>query len=89
MAEALALALTGIVLVPLLQLVKRYTHLQGAPMIWLAFLVSLFTGGLASVWTGAETWAVFADPLKLFGSGSVVFAVAQVVYRTLKEKLAL
>lgn len=87
--QTLVLTLSGIILVPLLQVLKKYLRLQGAPLLWVTFFLSLFLSGLVCIMTGKETVAVFSDPLKLFGNGSIIFGISQVVYRSLKERLNL
>lgn len=88
MEQTLALLLTGIVAVPILQLLKRYLKLSGTPMVWIAFIASLFLATLALLLTGKATLPeLLKDPFTFFGSGGLVMSLATVIYRTLKEKL--
>ncbi|RLC87675.1 MAG: hypothetical protein DRJ03_05210 [Chloroflexi bacterium] len=85
--QTLALALTGVAAVPLLQVLKRYLRMGDAPFAWIAYAFSILLAVAASLLTGKIAPQDLADPLVVFGQGSVVFAVSQVVYRSLKEKL--
>ena len=87
MTQTLALALTGVIAVPLLQILKRLFRISDAPFAWLAYAFSLLLAVAASLATGQISPSDLADPLVVFSQGSVVFAVSQVVYRTLREKL--
>jgi len=83
--QTLALALTGVAAVPLLQVLKL--RMGDAPFAWIAYAFSILLAVAASLLTGKIAPQDLADPLVVFGQGSVVFAVSQVVYRSLKEKL--
>lgn len=75
---------------PVLQLLKRLFGLKDTGMVWFAFLVSLVLGAFVCLVLGQVSLTeLLTEPLVLFGSGSVVFSVATVVYRTLKERLGL
>lgn len=88
MAQTLALMLTGVVAVPLLQLLKRLFRLSGPAMVWFTFFVSILLAVAVTLFTGDVSLAdVLSEPLTVFGGGGVVMSVATVVYRTLKEKL--
>ena len=87
-AQTLALALTGVVVVPLLQVLKRYMHIEGAPMFWVALFFSWAVAILVVIATGQMSpTEVLSDPGVLFGSGGIVVTIAQAVYRSIKEKL--
>ena len=87
-AQTLALALTGVAVVPLLQVLKRYMHIEGAPMFWTALFSSWAVAILVVIATGqVSPTAVLNDPGVLFGSGGIVVTIAQAVYRSIKEKL--
>lgn len=89
-AQVLALALTGGVVVPLLQVLKRYMHIEGAPMFWIALFFSWGVAILVVIATGKMSpTEVLNNPGVLFGSGGIVITVAQAVYRSIKERMGL
>lgn len=88
MEQTLALFLAGVVAVPLLQLLKRYTKLSGVPMVWIAFLSSMVIAVVTLVILGKAA-GLFSDPFTFFGSSGIVMTLATLVYRSIKEKLNL
>ena len=90
MSETLALALAGIVAVPIIQVFKRYLHISGTPMAWITILLSIVIASITSLLAGEVTLSgLLADPLLFFGGGGVVMGVATVVYQSIKDKMGL
>jgi len=88
LAQTLALGLTGVVVVPLLQVIKRYMHLEGPAMLWISLLFSWVVAILVVVVTGQMSLGdIVSNPGVLLGSGGIVMSVAQAVYGSIKDKL--
>lgn len=88
LAQTLALGLTGVVVVPLLQVLKRYVHVEGPAMLWISLVVSWAVAIVVVVVTGKMSLAsIISDPGILLGSGGIVISVAQAVYGSIKNKL--
>ena len=90
MSETLALALAGVIAVPIIQVIKNSLHISGTPMAWITIFLSIVIASITSILAGDVTLSgLFADPLLFFGGGGVVMGVATVVYQTIKEKMDL
>lgn len=88
LVQTLALALAGVIVVPVLQVLKRSLKLSGAVMAWFAYLCSIATAVVALAVFGKVTVAqLIADPGLLFGSSGLVMATATVVYQSVKERV--
>lgn len=87
--QTLALIVTGLVGVPTCQLIKRWLKLSGSPMAWVAYLVSLALALITLALTGKPVAQYVSHPLNLLQDGSIVFAVAYLIYRTIAEKMGL
>ena len=90
MAQTLALAVTGVVLVPFLQMLKRYMKLEGPAMLWVSLILSWAIAIFVVVATGKISLAdVFNHPGVLFGSGGIVITITQAVYGSIKKQMNL
>jgi hypothetical protein len=81
----------GWILVPIIQVVKKYTGLKDAPMFWMALVISVIGGIITGFATGQLSTAMFASPEAFLAeatkASSVVFASAQVLYQNIKKYL--
>jgi len=90
LTQTLALALSGAVAVPVLQVLKHTLGLKGPVMAWFAYGVSVVIAVVVLLVFGNITLpGLLADPTVLFGAGGVVMATASVVYQSLKDRLKL
>ena len=90
MAETLALALAGVVAMPLIQVIKHYTHLSGTPMVIITVFLSAIIATIATLLVGDVTLSeLLSNPLLFYGGGGIVMTIATVVYQSLKEKMNL
>lgn len=92
--DIIAQVLAGIVFVPILQVIKRYTNLTGVPMAWASFILCLIAGAFVAFATGKVTWDVaVTNPAAFFAklgeAGGTVFAIATVMYKTIKDRMGL
>jgi len=88
--EVVATFLAGIVAVPILQLFKRVTGIDGILMAFAAYFLSWPIAAVTLVVLTDLTWAkLFASPETLVLHGSTVAAIATVVYRVIADKMGL
>jgi hypothetical protein len=88
LAQTLALALSGVIAVPVLQLLKKAWKIEGTLMAWFSFLFAVVLSVVALATFGQLPLVqILGDPALLFTSGGVVMAVSQVVYASIKSKL--
>ena len=89
-AQALALALTGVVIVPFLQVLKRYMKVEGPVMLWVSLVLSWIVAIFVVVATGKMSLAdVLNHPGMLFGSGGITTTIAWAVYGSIKKRMNL
>lgn len=84
--QMLASLVAGVVCVPVLQLIKKWTGLKDVPMAWLSFIFSMIVAIGVCLLTGTVK-AQELTPGLVFQASGVVFTTATLVYRSLKEKL--
>jgi len=90
LTDALAQLIAGGLAVPLCQFLKKALKLEGVGMLWAAVLVSLVLSIAASTLTGMTGFLdLIRDPSQLLTGTGVVFATAQVLFRSIKEKMNL
>jgi hypothetical protein len=81
----------GWILVPLIQVVKKYTGLKDGPMFWTALVISVLGGIITGFATGQLTTSMFASPEAFLAeaakASSVVFTSAQILYQNIKKYL--
>ncbi len=91
LSETLVQLIAGALAVPVCQLVKKVFRLEGTAMLWaavlisfgLAIVVSLLTAGTAGI------AALIANPTMLLTGTGLIFGTAQVLFRSVKEKMGL
>ena len=89
-AEMLATILAGVLAVPILQVFKRITGIDGTLMAFVAYFLSWPIAAIALVVFTDLTWGkLFASPETLILHGSSVAAIAMVVYRVIADKMGL
>lgn len=91
LTDALAQLVGGGLAVWICQFLKKTWKLEGTQMLWAAVLVSLVLAFAASFFTGGVggILALIKDPTQILTGTGTVFATAQVIFRSLKDKLAL
>lgn len=77
------------VVLAVLQGIKRVLGIAGKTMEWFAFVFCFGVGIAIALVTGIATGEQLASPFYLFGSGSAVFAITRIIYRTVADKLKL
>ena len=88
MDNAALLMIVGVVLVPILQLLKKSFGFSGPVMLWFTIFVSFITAAVACVLGGKIAFSqLFSDPQIWLGSSGVVFSTAMAVYGSIKAKL--
>lgn len=78
----LLVALTGLIGMPIIQLVKTWTGLQDKPALWLAVGISALLGVGISYLNGVFV-GIEPTPESIAGVVSAVFAIATVMYRVI------
>jgi len=90
MDNAAILLLVGVVVVPLLQLLKKALGLSGRLMLYFSAFTAFAVAALTTVLTGQLTWAqLFSDPGIWLGSTGIVYMPAMLIYGSIKEKMGL
>ena len=88
--EAVVQLLAGAIAVPVCQWLKKEFKMDGTRMLWAAVLVSILLAIAVSVLTGAGGIAeVLTNPALLLQGSGIIFGTAQVLFRSVKEKLDL
>jgi len=88
--EMLYTLLVSGLLVPVLQFVQKVFKLKGVAMLWASVLASLVVSIAISIFTKDGGFAyILANPVSLLTGTGTVFATANVLYRTLRDKLDL
>jgi hypothetical protein len=81
----------GWILVPIIQVVKKYTGLKDRPMFWTALVISVIGGIVTGFATGQLSTSMFSSPEAFLAEAAkasgVVFASAQVLYQNIKKYL--
>ena len=92
-AEALALLIAGLIAPWVIQAIKGWLGLSGAPAAWLTLVVSVVIAVVAVVVTGGLSAIPWSDPVAAVQAlgviGGVVFTIASMVYKTLEGKARL
>ncbi len=88
--ETLATFIAGILGVPLIQIIKRYTKLTGPPMAFVAFLLAWPIAVVALITLTDLTFGqLFASPENLMLHGSAVAGIAFLTYEVIKDRMGL
>ncbi len=90
--ELLVEALSGILIVPIIQVIKRYTKLEGVPMAWVSAIICLIAGTGLAFQTGAVNLQLSVqDPFEFLSQigqiGGAIFGCSQLFYRTVRDRL--
>ncbi|MEM1684307.1 MAG: hypothetical protein QXD60_00940 [Nanopusillaceae archaeon] len=79
--------IAGFFLVPILNVIKRYTGLRDMAMLWVTAIVSLFGSVIVGLATGQFDLASLSTPEGFLANGAkaaaTVFSGATVLYKTL------
>jgi len=90
MNEAALLFIVGIIIVPILQLLKKSFGFSGGVMLWFSALAAFAAAALTTVLTGETTLTeLFSDPMIWLGSTGIVYMPAMLMYGSIKEKMGL
>ena len=82
--------IVGVVLVPILQWLKRALNFSGPVMLWFTLFVSFLASAAVCLLTGKVTAEqLLTQPTVWLGSSGVVFSTAMLVYGSIKERMNL
>ena len=82
--------IVGVVLVPILQWLKRLLKFSGPTMLWFVLFVSFIAAAALCLLTGKVTAAqLLTQPSVWFSTSGVVFSTALLVYGSIKERMHL
>ncbi|MCK9355722.1 MAG: hypothetical protein M0R22_01015 [Dehalococcoidia bacterium] len=89
-SEAVVQLLAGAIAVPVCQWLKKTFKLDGTRMLWAAVLISIVLSVAVSVLTGAGgITEILTNPALMLQGTGIIFGTAQVLFRSIKEKLDL
>jgi hypothetical protein len=90
LTEMLFTLLVSGLLVPVLQFVQRIWKLSGVGMLWASVLASLAVSIAISIFTKDGGFgALLTNPIQILTGTGTIFATANILYRTLRDKLGL
>ena len=90
MNEPALLMIVGIILVPVLQLLKKAFNFSGGIMLWFSAVVAFVAAAFVSVLTGAATVAeLFTTPMVWLAPTGIVYMPAMLMYGSIKAKMNL